>query len=26
LIEHECGRDAKGVYRHPAQFLKGLTP
>ena len=26
LVEHECDRDAKGVYRHPAQFLKGLTP
>jgi Family of unknown function (DUF6152) len=25
LVEHECDRDAKGVYRHPAQFLKGLT-
>ena len=22
LLEHECERDAKGVYRHPAQFLK----
>ena len=22
LIEHECERDAKGVYRHPPQFLK----
>ena len=26
LVEHECERDAKGVYRHPAQFLKGLVP
>jgi hypothetical protein len=26
LIEHECERDAKGIYRHPAQFLKALTP
>jgi hypothetical protein len=25
LMEHECERDAKGVYRHPPQFLKGLT-
>ncbi len=22
LIEHECDRDAQGVYRHPPQFLK----
>ena len=22
LIEHECERDAQGVYRHPPQFLK----
>jgi hypothetical protein len=22
LVEHECERDAKGVYRHPSQFLK----
>jgi hypothetical protein len=22
LIEHECVRDAQGVYRHPPQFLK----
>ena len=22
LVEHECERDAQGVYRHPAQFLK----
>ena len=22
LIEHECERDARGVYRHPPQFLK----
>jgi hypothetical protein len=22
LLEHECERDAKGVYRHPPQFLK----
>jgi hypothetical protein len=22
LLEHECERDAQGVYRHPAQFLK----
>jgi hypothetical protein len=22
LLEHECERDAKGAYRHPAQFLK----
>lgn len=26
LIEHECERDSKGVYRHPSQFLKALTP
>jgi hypothetical protein len=26
LVEHECDRDANGVYHHPAQFLKGLTP
>jgi hypothetical protein len=26
LVEHECERDAKGAYRHPAPFLKGLTP
>ncbi|MEP6962252.1 MAG: hypothetical protein ABI995_09240 [Acidobacteriota bacterium] len=26
LVEHECERDAKGVYRHPAPFLKGLVP
>lgn len=26
LVEHECERDAKGIYRHPAQFLKALTP
>jgi len=26
LVEHECERDAKGVYRHPARFLKGLVP
>ena len=26
LVEHECDRDAKGVYRRPAQFFKGLTP
>ncbi|MEO5922314.1 MAG: hypothetical protein ABIR70_00650 [Bryobacteraceae bacterium] len=25
IMEHECERDAKGVYRHPAQFLKNLT-
>ena len=22
LVEHECERDAQGVYRHPPQFLK----
>lgn len=22
LVEHECDRDAQGVYRHPPQFLK----
>jgi len=22
LLEHECERDTKGVYRHPPQFLK----
>lgn len=22
LVEHECERDAKGVYRHPPEFLK----
>jgi hypothetical protein len=22
LLEHECERDARGVYRHPPQFLK----
>jgi hypothetical protein len=22
LVEHECERDARGVYRHPPQFLK----
>jgi hypothetical protein len=26
LREHECERDAKGVYRHPAEFLKALLP
>ena len=26
LVEHECERDAKGVYRHPPEFLKKLTP
>jgi hypothetical protein len=26
LMEHECERDPKGVYRHPAAFLKGLVP
>ncbi len=26
LVEHECERDGKGVYRHPPQFLKGITP
>jgi len=26
IIEHECERDAKGVYRHPPEFLKRLTP
>ena len=25
IIEHECERDAKGVYRHPPEFLKRLT-
>jgi hypothetical protein len=22
LVEHECERDAQGIYRHPPQFLK----
>lgn len=26
LVEHECERDAKGIYRHPREFLKKLTP
>ena len=26
LVEHECERDAKGVFRHPPQFLKNLLP
>ena len=26
LIEHECERDAKGIYRHPQQFLKEHGP
>lgn len=24
LVEHECERDAKGVFRHPAEFLRKL--
>ena len=24
LLEHECERDAKGVYRHPSEFLNKL--
>jgi hypothetical protein len=26
LLEHECERDAKGIFRHPKQFLKDLLP
>jgi hypothetical protein len=26
LLEHECERDAKGVFRHPQEFLKALVP
>jgi hypothetical protein len=26
LVEHECERDSKGVYRHPPEFLKELAP
>jgi hypothetical protein len=26
LVEHECERDAKGIYRHPPAFLKRLIP
>ena len=26
LVEHECERDAKGIYRHPPEFLKKLMP
>ncbi len=26
LMEHECERDSKGVFRHPQEFSKGLIP
>lgn len=26
LVEHECERDARGVFRHPEEFLKRLAP
>lgn len=26
LLEHECERDERGVYRHPPQFPQGIAP